>query len=127
MWTGATPQDRAAVRRLAVKTGAQVALAATGDLDDYLEFREHELWKVLSTGETSPVALWRARLRAQPTVPAALSESVRIVVPNPRRLAFQLGRTLTRRELATAWAQRLGQGLRALKATVGRATGRSRR
>lgn len=128
LWTDATPQERAAVERLAAETGAQVALAAaTGNLADYSAHREHDLWKVLSSGQTSQVALWRARVRAQPTVRAALREAVKLLVPNPRRLAFQLGRPLTRRELAAAWAQRLGEGLRALGGTLGRAVGRLKR
>ena len=128
LWADATPQEQEAVMELAAETGAQVALAAaTGNLDDYAGFREHDLWKVLSTGQTSPVAVWRARVRAQPTVRAALREAVKLLVPNPRRLAFQLGRPLTRRELAAAWVERFGQGLRAIRGTIGRAAERSRR
>lgn len=128
LWTDTTPHEREAVAQLAAQTGAQVALAAaTGNLDDYVGYREHDLWEVLSTGQTSPVAVWRARVRAQPTARAALREAVKLLVPNPRRLAFQLGRPLTRRELAAAWLRRLGEGLRALGGPLGRAAGRLKR
>lgn len=128
LWTSATPQEREVVERLAVETGAQVALAAaTGKLDDYVGYREHDLWKMLSMGETAPMALWRARVRAQPTAKAALREGIKLVVPNSRRLAFQLGRPLNRRELAVAWAERFFEGLRALTGALGRAVGQLKR
>lgn len=128
LWNEATAQERADVERFAVMTGAEVALAAaTGRLDDYANDREHDLWMLLASGRTSPFAMWSARVRAQASFRARVREAVRLLVPNARRLAFQLGRPLTRRELASAWVQRICEGFRALGEPLGRFSGRGRR
>ena len=128
LWSDASPQDRQAVEQLAAETGAQVALAAAvGNLADHRGSREHDLWWVLSTGQDSLLSLWLARVRAQPSARSALREAVRLVVPNPRRLAFTLGRPLSRREIAAAWAERIGEGIRALSGAAMRRAGRGNR
>lgn len=115
VWGSAPAPARDVVRRLATATGAEVALAAAiGELDRHLDAREHDLWALLAEGDPRPLALWRARVRAQPTRLSAAKEAIRLVVPNSRRLAVHLGRPLTRREIARAWIGRLRQGLAAL-------------
>lgn len=127
LWRDADTPEREEIKKLAAETGAGVALAvAIGDLRTFAKSREHDLWVLLTSGNKSPVAMWRARVRAQPTMSAALREAVKLVVPNPRRLAFRLGRPLTKREIVMAWVERFGDGLRALVRGVTRPAGRRR-
>ena len=116
-WTDATEDERGEVEQLARDLRAEVALAAaTGFLDEFRTSREHDLWAALSTGETSPVKVWAARVRAEPTRWAAFRTAVRLVLPKPGRLAESLGRPPTRREIAAAYADRARWGV----AEVGR-------
>ncbi|WP_234423783.1 nucleotidyltransferase family protein [Intrasporangium calvum] len=108
-WTDATGPDQQAVEELARELGAEVALAAaTGNLDRFRSRREQGLWAALSSGETSRRRLWWARVRAEPTPRRAVRRAVRLVVPNRRRMTEWLGRPPTRRELARAYAERIG-------------------
>lgn len=119
LWDRASDEDRAAVQRLADETGAQVALAAaTGRLAEYRTSREHDLWELLASGQSAPVAMWKARVRAQPTVRAAVREGVKRVVPNAGRLALRLGHAPSRRELAAAWVDQARTGARAVRDVV---------
>ena len=116
-WTEATEDERGEVEQLACDLCAEVALAAaTGRLDEFRASREHALWAALSTGETSPVRVWAARVRAEPTRWAAFRTAVRLVLPKPGRLAESLGRPPTRREIAAAYVDRTRWGV----AEVGR-------
>ena len=127
LWDGAADEDRATVVRLAEETGAEVALAAaSGRLAQYTSRREHDLWELLASGRTAPVAMWRARVRAQPTTRAAAREAVKRIIPNPHRLALRLGHTPTRRELADAWIDQGKAGCRALRDAVRSRTGGKR-
>lgn len=107
-WTAASPEQRAEVDALAAELRAEVALAAgTGRLEQHRKTREYDLWRVLSTGETSRAALWRARVRAQPNVFAAVRTAVWLVAPKPGRLRTALGHEPTLRELSGAWLSQL--------------------
>ena len=118
-WVDATSEERDEVDRLALELGAEVGLAAgTGRLEDHQGEPGYELWRALSTGETSLVAMWAARVRAAPTRREAVRTAVRLVVPNPQRLEVSLGRPPTRRELAAAYAHRARWGLREVGRTV---------
>lgn len=111
-WVDASDTDRSQVQRLATELRAEVAVAAaTGRLDDFRSHREHALWALLSSGETSRLKLWAARVRAAPTTREAVRTGIRLVLPNPHRLAQALGRPPTARELAAAYARRARLGL----------------
>lgn len=128
LWGGASQSEREAVLRLASRTGASVALAAaTGNLQDYSNHREYDLWRMLSSGGGSLVGLWWARVRAQPTLTGAIREATKRLLPNARRLAVQLGRPVTRREVVAAWGQRLSRAMRALGAALISAASRGNR
>lgn len=111
-WGNASDAERAEVDVLAAELAAEVALAAaTGRLHLYRGRREHDLWRALSSGETSLVRIWAARVRAEPSYAARLRTALRLVQPKPGRLAQSLGRRLTRRELAVAYAERGRTGM----------------
>ncbi len=110
-WTEATEADRRDVESLARDLRAEVALAAaSGRLDDFRTSREHDLWAALSSGESSPVKMWAARVRAAPTRREATRTAVRLVLPKPGRLAASLGRRPTGREIAAAYIARARWG-----------------
>lgn len=118
-WTAATDDERDAVQRLAADLGAEVALAAgTGRLQEYSGARGYELWRALSTRETSLVRMWVARVKAAPTRRAALRTAVHLVVPNPHRMETTLGRPPTGREMRKAYWRRARRGGRELRALL---------
>ena len=101
-----------ALQHLADELGAEVALAAgTGRLEEYRGAPGSELWRALSTREQSPVRIWVARVRSEPTLAGALRTAIRLILPNPRRMHTTLGRRPTARELARAYGQRARWGL----------------
>ncbi len=100
-WTRASDEQRLAVAALAEQLHAEVALAAaTGRLEDHRDAREYYLWKVLSTGDPSLSRLWYARVKAQPTMAAAIRMAAKLVVPNRNRMAQRLGHRPTSGEMA---------------------------
>lgn len=108
-WTRASDDQRREVERLAADLHAQVALAAgTGRLDEHHGSREYDLWKVLSTGDRSLTRLWLARVKAQPTLVAAIRMGVKLILPNRNRMAQSLGRRPSAGELAHEYLQRIG-------------------
>jgi hypothetical protein len=111
-WAVATEEERAALQHLADELGAEVALAAgTGRLEEYRGAPGYELWRALSTREQSPVRIWVARVRSEPTLAGALRTAIRLILPNPRRMHTTLGRRPTAREMARAYGQRARWGL----------------
>ena len=126
-WDEADDEQRDEVVRLAHDIGASVALAAgTGRLDEFAGQPGHELWKVLSTGDTSQAHIWAARVRAAPTRRAALRTAVRLVIPNRRRMEAALGRPPSTREVANAYGDSVRRGARELLLVVRSATDRSK-
>lgn len=120
-WGAATPDQRTAVDALAAQVHAEVALAAgTGRLEQHRGSREYPLWHMLSTGNTSRLALWSARVRAQPNLWAALRVAVWLVVPKPGRLRRSLGRDPNPGELARAWGQQAGLAWREFRTAIRR-------
>ena len=75
------PERRTEIERLVAELDAHVAFAAaTGGLDRFRGERDYRLWKVVSEGG-SRSAEWWARVRAAPTLAAAL----RVAAPRAAR------------------------------------------
>ena len=126
-WDDATEEERAEVVALAVGVRAEVALAAgTGRLAEFSDRPGHDLWRVLSSRETSRARILMARVRAAPTRRAKVRTAVHLVLPNRRRMETRLGRPPTPREVAAAYFSRSRAGTRELVALL-RAAGRERR
>lgn len=120
-WWQATPEQRAEIDDLASELGASVALAAgTGRLDQHRTAREHDLWRALASDDRRRIVLWRARVKAQPTLAARVRMAVRLSLPKPGRLAYKLGRQPNLRELASLW----GGELRTVAGEVRQGAGR---
>lgn len=127
-WYAADPLEQEAVRALAADLGADVALAAgTGRLHEFSNSRQHDLWLALSTGETSLPRLWKARVRAAPNPASALRIGIKLILPRAGRLAVQLGRTPTLRELGGLWIRHFRLIGQMAVSTAGRLRGKARR
>ncbi|KRE44164.1 2-nitropropane dioxygenase [Knoellia sp. Soil729] len=112
-WREATEEERQSVTALAGEIGAGVALAAgTGRLHEHVGEPGYDLWRVLSSGETSRGRLWLARVGAAGTRRGALRTGLRLVVPNRHRMTTILGRPPSRRELALAYVASGRRGVR---------------
>ncbi|MFP5415736.1 MAG: nucleotidyltransferase family protein [Actinomycetes bacterium] len=124
-WERATEQERADVDALAADLRAEVALAAcTGRLDQYRHAREHDLWQALATGNRSRLALWKARVKAQPDLWNAVRTAYWLVAPKAGRLERALGRPPTARELIGAWGDQAVVAGREVARVVGLVAGR---
>lgn len=100
-WNHCSREQRQEVDTLAQLVHAEVALAAgTGRLKDHRDSKDHDLWKVLSTGDRSLSRLWVARVKAQPSVVAKIRMGIKLVVPNRNRMAQRLGHRPTSGEMA---------------------------
>lgn len=127
-WRDATDDERRSVTDLAGEIGAGLALAAgTGTLHEHVGERGYDLWRVLSTGESSRAQLWMARIRAAPTRRAGVRTAVRLVVPNRHRMETTLGRPPTRGEVAAAYAHSARRGAREVTRMLGSAVRTRRR
>lgn len=112
-WDEATPDERREVEQLARRLGAEVALAAaTGRLEDYADRREHDLWQLLSSGHRADLQVWKARVKAQPTLLGRVRTGARLLTPKLGRSRTELGRALTPAEVLSAYRQRLRLGAR---------------
>lgn len=120
-WTDATDTDRADVRALAGALRAEVPLAAaTGELSRFRGRREYWLWNLLSQpgARHSMVAIWAARVWAEPDPVSAARSAFRLLMPKPQRLTLVVGRPPTKREIANAYWQRVRFGCRELARLV---------
>lgn len=127
-WYQATADERRAVDALAGGLDAEVALAAaTGRLGEHRGAREHDLWSLLATGEGTRAQLWWARVRAEPSLGAALRTGVRLVLPKPDRIELALGRPPTRGDVARAYVDRASTVAREVGRTASEAWARARR
>ncbi|HOB05191.1 MAG TPA: 2-nitropropane dioxygenase [Propionibacteriaceae bacterium] len=105
--------NRDATMALARVLRAEVALAAaTGSLDDYADEPTYQLWRHFSTGGTSRLAEWRARIKAAPTKRAAALLAARALLVNTDHLAMRLGHRPTRREVVDEYGQRIRAAVR---------------
>ena len=119
VWTDAAPERRTEIERLVADLDAHVAFAAaTGGLDRFRGERDYRLWKVVSEGG-SRSAEWWARVRAAPTLAAALRVAARAPLVNVDHLAHRLGRSPTTREIVVEFfarpARAVGEAGRALR------------
>ncbi|MDN6798065.1 MAG: nucleotidyltransferase family protein [Propionibacterium sp.] len=116
-WDEGSETDRQAVRRLAARLGAEVALAAaTGHLDEFRGDRHYDLWRQFSTGDSSRWHEWRARIRAADNPAQALRFAVRALRLNQAHLRMDLGHDLTRADVLRGYRDR---ALRALDELLG--------
>ncbi|MEE8868773.1 MAG: nucleotidyltransferase family protein [Acidipropionibacterium acidipropionici] len=116
-WDEGSDTDRQAVRRLAARLGAEVALAAaTGHLDEFRGDRHYDLWRQFSTGDSSRWHEWRARIRAADNPAQALRVAARALRLNQAHLRMDLGHDLTRADVLRGYRDR---ALRALGELLG--------
>lgn len=111
--TAAWSTGREATTALARRLRAEVALAAaTGSLEDYADAPTYDLWRHFSTGNTSRLDEWSARLKAAPTRLAAVRVAFWALAVNTDHLALRLGHRPTTGEIAAEYVARLRLALR---------------
>ncbi|MCI1748716.1 MAG: nucleotidyltransferase family protein [Acidipropionibacterium sp.] len=121
-WDDASEADRDAVRALATRLDAKVALAAaTGHLEDYRSDRNYDLWRQFSTGDTSRWHEWRARIRAADNPVEAFKVAIRSLRLNQAHLRMDLGHDLTRADVLRGYRDRTLRALQELAAVTHRA------
>lgn len=112
LWARQGDDERVRRSRLVRRLRAEVAFAAAlGDLERYRRRREYLLWKTVSQGG-SRTAEWWGRIKAAPTVGAALSTVARAPRVNRAVLAHELGREPRTRDVIAAFRRRIGTALR---------------
>ncbi|MGW9629717.1 nucleotidyltransferase family protein [Agromyces sp. NPDC055520] len=117
VWRDATDERRDQMRALVADLDAPVAFAAaTGELDQFRGERDYHLWKIASEGGTRS-AEWWARVRAAPSLGAAMRVIARAPFVNVDHLAHRLGRPPTRGEVVGEFFRRPARALREI--TVG--------
>ncbi|CAN5398675.1 hypothetical protein BH10ACT5_BH10ACT5_19020 [soil metagenome] len=105
-WTDASIEHRTDVEDLVDVLDAHVAFAAaTGDLERFRGERDYRLWKVVSEGGGRSEEWW-ARVRSAPSLGEALRIAARAPLVNIEHLSIELGRSPTRREVASAFFAR---------------------
>ena len=112
LWAGQSDDERVRRSRLVRRLRAEVAFAAAlGDLERYRRRREYLLWKTVSQGG-SRTDEWWGRIKAAPTVGAALRTAARAPLVNRAALAHELGREPRARDVFAALQRRIGTALR---------------
>lgn len=118
-WTAATDADRRAVEVLAETLHARVALyAGIGRLAELEHAHSYPLWRELTHPSPSLLSMWWARVRAEPDLLRGARKGVHLLLPNTRRMETWLGRPPTRREVASAYVDRLTLGGRAVRVAL---------
>lgn len=106
-WHAQSFEQRAAVSALAVRLGAEVALAsALGDLDAHRGDRSYALWRFYREGG-GRIDEWRARYRAADSSSARLRLVGSAARVNRDYLALQLGHVPSRAEVRRAQLARI--------------------
>ncbi|WP_285634787.1 nucleotidyltransferase family protein [Microbacterium arabinogalactanolyticum] len=107
-----SPASRAEVSALITELDADVAASVvTGTLHEWRRHRDHALWKAVSEGG-SRMQEWWGRVRAARTPGAALRVLLRAPRVNRSRLAHELGRTPTTRDVLVAGLRRAASAAR---------------
>lgn len=111
-WTQASSAAQADVLALARRLDAEVALSvAIGDIEQYRERPEYELWRLYADGETTSTGFRRLRAEIKAT-PAGFKRvrfrtigyAFSVLLRTPQRLKAGLGRKPTRVELSSSYA-----------------------
>lgn len=112
VWADADEDPRAQISRLVQRLrDAEVAFAAaTGDLVRYRSDREYRLWKVVSEGGPRSAERW-ARIRAAPSLGAAVRLAFRATLVNVDHLEHRIGRTPTRIDILLEFFRRPATGI----------------
>lgn len=119
LWTEADEQTRARTSDLAVEFDAEVGLAAaTGRLEHYRDARTYDLWRQFSTGDTSRLHEWRARIRAAGTPWEAISVALQSLTLNRPHLEMDLGHPLTRADIVRGYLHRTQLAARELRSAI---------
>ncbi len=119
-WHAADEASRAAVRAVVDDLDAEVAFAAgIGELDSLPPSPERDLWQAV-TRPSRRVEEWRARIAAAPGPMARARLIARMPLVNTDHLATQLGRRPSRREVASAFIDRLQRAVHELTSRGGR-------
>ncbi|GAA1762309.1 nucleotidyltransferase family protein [Agromyces humatus] len=111
-WREATAEVRAEIEALVADLDAPVAFAAaTGGLDRYRGQRDYALWRIISQGG-SRTSEWWARVRAAPSLGAALRVAARAPLVNVDHLSHRLGRPPSRAEILGEFFRRPARAAR---------------
>ena len=112
LWATQGDDERVRRSRLVRRLRAEVAFgAALGDLERYRHRREYLLWKTVSQGGSRSTEWW-GRIKAAPTVGAALRTAARAPRVNRAALAHELGREPRTLDVIVAFRRRIGTALR---------------
>lgn len=123
-WHRATDDEKAAVRTFAREVGGEMGLAAAlGELDQYRDHPNYELWRHFSTGEDSRLGEWRARWRAARTMRQKVDFVRGLAVLDTALLEAEIGRPPTRRDVRR---RNLARWATLIKEVRARVTGKGR-
>ena len=118
VWDQAPSEERDAVRALAARLDAEVALAAAlGELDEHRDDPDHALWLHFSEGGDR-ISEWRARLLAARGVRARLHLVAGLARVNRDYLRLELGHPPSRHDVRRRQAARLRRAAREARARL---------
>ncbi|MDQ0613758.1 hypothetical protein QF046_001399 [Microbacterium sp. W4I4] len=111
---GLAAEQLRSIDQLVSELHAEVAASVvTGELENWHGHRDYRLWRAVSQGGTRTQEWW-GRVRAARSPQEAMQVVLRAPRVNRSRLAHQLGRTPTWRDVAMAAVRRGGRALRDL-------------
>lgn len=106
-WSGLQEQERVEMEELVDRLHARTAFAAAlGTLDAYEASPDHDLWEYFSTGNTSRVDEWKARIRAASGLGGKIRVLGQAMTPNRDVIAMELHREPTAWEMVAAFFSR---------------------
>ena len=109
-WSAADPEVQAQVLDLVRELDAELAFSVVrGDLERFRGEPDYRLWRVVSSDGTR-LEEWWARVRAAPSLPAALRLVARAPLVNVDHLTIGLGRRPTRLEVVREFFARPVRG-----------------
>lgn len=116
LWVDATERERAGMRAHAAEFDAQVALAAaTGELEQYRDDPQYQLWRHFSEDSQSRLDEWIGRWRAARNVSDRLRVVKGFLIVNPDLLRDQVGPKPSTGDYARAYADRFGAAVADLR------------
>jgi hypothetical protein len=115
-WDQGTEAEQHAIRALAARLDAEVALAAALDeLHLHRDHPDHDLWRHFSQGGDR-VSEWRARMTSARGVRARVRLALGMVRVNRGYLAMELGREPTRKDVRQRQRRRIQRAVADLRA-----------